>query len=127
MHAHRRGTHGRFPLLLERRDDAVRKRVFMRLDGGLQRVQLRPLLVTRQLHERHGVATLTVEALLGHAVEEREELVELLVRDRIELVRVAPRTAHGQAHERVDVASTRSMTYSTWYSAAIAPPSKLTM
>ncbi len=101
VHAHRRRTDGRLPLLLEGRDDILRQRVFVRLDGGLERRQLRPLLVARQLHEGHGVSTLAVEAFLGHAVEEREELVELLLRDRIELVRVAPRTAHGQAHERV--------------------------
>ena len=39
-----------------------------------------------------------VESLLGDGVEEGEELVELLLRDRIVLVAVAARAAHGQAH-----------------------------
>ena len=41
-----------------------------------------------------------VQTVLRHVVEEGEELVELLVRDRIELVLVAARAAHRQAHER---------------------------
>ena len=49
---------------------------------------------------RRGVAAPAVEAELGHVVEEGEELVELLVGDRIELVRVAARAPHRQAHER---------------------------
>ena len=54
----------------------------------------------RQLDQRgHVAARLGVDPLLVDAVEEAEELVELGLRDRVELVVVAAGAAHRQAEE----------------------------
>ena len=60
--------------------------------------QLRRLLRRRHLHDRRRQrATLPSIAASVDAVEEGEELIELLLRDRIELVVVADRAAERQA------------------------------
>ena len=89
-----------FPFALFRRDDLGIERRFVRLDGGVEVVEHLLLRRRREQQHRNGVATTAVEAELGDAIEEREELVELLVADRIEFVRMAPRAPHRQPHER---------------------------
>ena len=69
-------------------------------DRGGEVVEARLLHGGRQLDERLCVAGAAVEPELRHVIEEGEELVELLVRDRVVLVRVAARAAHRQSHER---------------------------
>ena len=79
----------------------------LRLEGGelrlggrvplLDRLELRLLLGRGCVDDRRRVAGLLPDARFGNAVEVREELVELLLRDGIELVVVAARAAHRQA------------------------------
>ena len=92
--------HRRLPLALDRLDDLVGERGLVCLDGRVEVVEHLLLCGRRQQQHRHGIPALAVEAELRHVIEEREELVELLVADGIELVRVAARTPHRQPHER---------------------------
>ena len=58
------------------------------------------LLAGRSRDPWHRVPHPPVLALLGHAVEEREKLVVILLADRVELVVVAPRALHRQPKPR---------------------------
>ena len=64
---------------------------------ALKRVELFLLVAGRRLDERRRVAELDRPAVLGDVVEEGEEPVEVLLRDRVELVVVAAGAAEGQA------------------------------
>ena len=96
------GAHGLrlLPLALRRLDLLSLERGFAGFDLGVEIVEQLLLCRRRQQDRRRCVSTPAVEPLLGHVIEERKELIELLVADRIELVRVATRAGHGQAHER---------------------------
>ena len=56
-----------------------------------------PLPARRRLDHRGRVAELDRPPVLGDVVEEGEESVEIFVRDRVELVAVAPGAGEGQA------------------------------
>ncbi len=88
------------PQLLQRPDHLVGQRQFARPDLGVERLELRLLFGGGKREERNGIPRPTVEADLRHVVEERVELVELLVTNGVELVRMTPRTPHRHAHER---------------------------
>ncbi len=90
-----------FPRALQRSEDFVFKGGIARRNRGVQFVQPRLLVGSRQRQHRHGIAGPSIEPDLRNVVEECEELVELLVGDGIELVRMAARAAHGEPHERV--------------------------
>ena len=64
----------------------------------VQRVQFRLLLAGGRGHQRRRVHVLEALAPLGNVVEVRHDLVELLLRDRVELVVVAAGAPQGQAH-----------------------------
>ena len=59
----------------------------------------RPCVSATWRQRRHVAALLVVHPLLVDAVEEGEELVELVLRDRVELVIVAAAATHRQAEE----------------------------
>ena len=65
---------------------------------GVQRVQLRLLRVGGRRHQRRGVHVLEALAPLRDVVEVGHDLVELLLRDRVELVVVAAGAPQGQPH-----------------------------
>ena len=46
-----------------------------------------------------GVAFIAIQSTLRHRVEESEEAIKILLRDRVEFVVVAARAAHGEAQE----------------------------
>src|SRR3954469_25050500 len=71
----------------------------------LRRLPLQPLdlllrlLVRRHPHHRRGESGPAILALLGDVVEEREQPIELFLRNRIVLVIVAAGAADGEAEE----------------------------
>ncbi len=65
---------------------------------GVELVELGVLLAGRGGDQGRAVHVLEALAPLGDVVEVRHDLVELLLRDRVELVVVAARAAQGQAH-----------------------------
>ena len=67
------------------------------LDLRVQVCELLLLVACGSLDVRRGVAVLHRAALLRHVVEVREELVELALRNRVELVVVAPGAADREA------------------------------
>ncbi len=100
LERHRRHGQRLLPFLLQRLDHFVVERTLVRLDRGLELVEELLLRRCRQDQRRFGVAGSAIEPLLRHVVEEGVELIELFVADGIVLVRMAPRAAHRQPHER---------------------------
>ena len=89
----------RLPARLGRRDFGLARlglplQVFQ---PGLERVELFPLCAGRCLDHRGRVAELDRPPVLGDVVEEGEELVEILLCDRVELVAVAAGAGERQA------------------------------
>ena len=78
---------------------ALTQRVAERRDAPVEISQPDLLVLGGGRNQRRGVAVLHCAAPLRDVVDVREELVELFLRERVVLVIVAARAAHGEAQE----------------------------